>query len=126
MTRKKRISRRSPVREARIRNEIIVDAHAGSERAMGWCAYLEDQLQFPFRARCIAVREISPPRKAEAVSVLGMSSDRLCEHEILVRVEWRDRSVAVSLRQLRGLQVDAKTREAIEDWHYWVDQGYEF
>ena len=28
--------KRSPTREARIRDEIIVDAHAGSEQATGW------------------------------------------------------------------------------------------
>ena len=22
--------------------------------------------------------------------------------------------------------LDSETREAIEDWHYWVSQGYEF
>ena len=26
---------------------------------------------------------------------------------------------------LKGLRVDEETREAIEDWHYWVGQGYE-
>lgn len=126
MTSKKRLPRRSPVREARIRNEIVVDANSESEVAMGWSAYLEDQLRFPFRARCVAKREVSPLKKSEEVTVLGMSSDRVCEHEIFVLVKWRDRSLAVPLRQLRGIQVDAQTREAIEDWHYWVDQGYEF
>ena len=126
MTRKKRLARRRPIREARILNEIIVDANSGSEQAMGWYSYLEDQLQFPFRARCVVEREISALRESEEVNVLGMSSDKACEHEIFVRVKWQGRSIAVPLRQLRGLQVDAKTREAIEDWHYWVDQGYEF
>jgi hypothetical protein len=126
MTSRKRVPLRSPTREARIRNEILVDAHSGTEQAMGWSVYLEDQLQFPFRARCVAEREVSPLRKSEEVNVVGMSSDPVCEHEIFVRVTWRDCSVAVPLRQLRGLEVDAKTRRAIEDWHYWVDQGYEF
>jgi hypothetical protein len=126
MTRKKRLPRRSPAREARIQNEIVVDANSKSEQAMGWSAYLEDVLRFPFQARCFAVREVSPLKKSEEVTVLGLSTDRVCEHEIFVRVKWRDRVLAVPLRQLRGLHVDPKTREAIEDWHYWVDQGYEF
>jgi hypothetical protein len=126
MTSKKRPPRRSPVREARIRNEIVVDANSESEQAMAWSAYLEDQLQFPFRACCVSEREVSPLKKSEEVTVLGISSDRVCEHEIFVLVKWRDRSLAVPLQQLRGIQVDAETREAIEDWHYWVDQGYEF
>jgi hypothetical protein len=26
---------------------------------------------------------------------------------------------------LAGVVVDAETRQAIEDWQYWVDRGYE-
>ena len=29
------------------------------------------------------------------------------------------------LMQLEGLQVDKETQQAIEDWRYWVDRGYE-
>lgn len=125
MTGKKRPPRRNPVREARIQIEIVADANSVSEQAMGWYAYLEDQLTFPFRARCVAQREISPLKKAEEVTVSGMSSDRVCQHEMFVRVKWRDRSLAVPLQQLRGIDVDAKTREAIEDRHYWIGQGCE-
>jgi len=39
--------------ERRISMEIVVDAYTESERAMGWYYYLEEGLQFPFRARCI-------------------------------------------------------------------------
>ena len=27
--------------------------------------------------------------------------------------------------QLEGIQVDEETQKAIEDWHYWVNRGYE-
>lgn len=37
-------------REDRIDMEIVVDAHDKDERAMGWFNYLEDKLQFPFKA----------------------------------------------------------------------------
>jgi hypothetical protein len=29
------------------------------------------------------------------------------------------------LAQLEGVAVDEQTRQAIEDWQYWVGQGYE-
>src|SRR3712207_9133401 len=51
---------RDEEREERIRMEIVVDAYGPEEQAMGWYYYLEDQLQFPFRARCIAERASSP------------------------------------------------------------------
>jgi hypothetical protein len=46
---------------------------------------------------------------------------------MFVTIQWQDRPLAVPLAQLevRGLRViDAETREAIADWHYWLDQGY--
>jgi len=30
------------------------------------------------------------------------------------------------LMQLEGIEVDEETKQAIEDWHYWVNRGYEF
>jgi hypothetical protein len=118
--------KRSPAREARIRDEIIVDAHAGSEQAMGWYYYLEGMLHFPFEAQCIIKRETSPLRKGETVTVLAMAPEAECEHEMFVRIRWQGRSFGVPLIQLKGKKADARTRQAIEDWHYWVSQGYIF
>ena len=47
-------------REQRIQMEIVVDAYDAEEQASGWYNYLDDTLHFPFRARCIAERAISP------------------------------------------------------------------
>ena len=41
-------------REERIQMEIVVDCYNESERYSGWICYLEERLEFPFRARCIA------------------------------------------------------------------------
>jgi hypothetical protein len=34
--------------------------------------------------------------------------------------------LAVPLSQLEGVAVDDETRQAIEDWHYWVARGHGF
>ena len=113
-------------REQRIQQEIVVDAHNAEEQAMGWYYYLEDQLGFPFRAKCIAPRAISPLRKGQEVQVVGLAPAEECEQEMFITVTWEDRSLAVPLPQLKTTQADKATRQAVEDWHYWVDQGYEF
>lgn len=118
--------KRSPIREARIHDEIIADAYGGIEQAMGWYCYLDDHLHFPFGARCTADRAISPLRVGDPVTVLAMAPERECEHEMFVRIQWRARSVAVPLVQLQARSADRETRQAIGDWHYWVRQGYEF
>ena len=33
--------------------------------------------------------------------------------------------LAVPLMQLEGIGVDEEAQQAIADWHYWVDRGYE-
>ncbi len=94
-------------------------------RPLGWYYYLEDKLSFPFRARCIAQRATSPLRIGDQVEVLGMAPEEECEHEMFVLTRWHRRTLAVPLSQLEGVAVDDETRQAIEDWHYWVACGYE-
>jgi hypothetical protein len=122
-----RMKRRSrdEEREQRITMEIIVDAYTPQEQAMGWYYSLEDRLHFPFVARCIAERSISPLRARDEVEVVGMAPEEECEHEMFVLIRWERRALAVPLAQLEGVAVDEQTRQVIEDWHYWVAQGYE-
>ena len=115
--------KRDPVREDRIENEAIVDA-SPEEQAMGWYYYLEGKIGFPFRARCTAAKAVSPLRKGETVEVLRMAPEDVCEHDMLVQIRWQGRKMAVPLSQLRPLDPQESTAEAIGDWHYWVAQGY--
>jgi len=112
-------------REERIQNEIIVDSYGPEEQALGWHAYLSGKLHFPFSARCVVRREISPLEPGEEVEVVGMASDEECMHEMFVLIRWRQRHLAVPLMQLEGVLMDEETQQAIEDWHYWMNQGYE-
>ncbi len=114
-------------REERIHNEIIVDAYDGEEQAMGWYYYLEEQLQFPFSAKCISDRAISPLKKGDEVDVLKMAPEDECQHEMFVMIRWdKKEGLGVPLSQLKVIHGDDETTEAVEDWHYWVGQGYQF
>lgn len=114
------------IRERRIEMEIVVDAYNVEERAMDWYCYLEERLKVPFNARCKSKREISPLRIGEEVDVLGMAPEEECESEMFVRRRWGGRRLAVPLSQLKPLAADPVTREAVNDWHYWVARGYQF
>jgi len=46
-------------REERIKMRIIVDTYSPEEQAWGWYAYLDDTMDFPFKARCVTEREES-------------------------------------------------------------------
>ncbi len=112
-------------REERIAMEIIVDAYDAEEQAMGWYYYLEGKLQFPFTARCVALRAISPLELGEEVEVVGMAPVEEIRHDMFVLIRWKSHQLGVPLVQLEGIGVDEETQQAIEDWHYWVNQGYE-
>ena len=114
------------VRENRIANEAIVDAYGPEEQAMGWYYYLDDKITAPFKAKCIAKRSISPLEVGEEVDVLGMAPAGDCEREMFVMVKWQGRKLAVPLAQVVVNEGDEATQEAVEDWHYWTNRGYEF
>ena len=113
-------------REQRIRDEAIVDAHGPEEQAIGWYYYLKGRCQFPFTSTCIANRLTSPLIEGDEVEVVGMAPEEECEHEMFVFIRWKLRNLAVPLAQVEPVSiVDEDTREAIADWHYWVNQGYQ-
>ena len=121
-----RSNKSDSVREQRILVEVVVDAYAPDERAMGWYYYLEGKLSFPFTARCTVRRAISPLRVKDEVEVIGMAPEEECGREMFVTIRWETDGLAVPLSQLKVGDADQQTREAVEDWHYWVRQGYEF
>jgi hypothetical protein len=112
-------------REERIHSEIVVDAYSPEEQAMGWYAYLESTLEFPFLTQCVAERAISPLRVDDEVEVVGMGPHDECAHEMFVLTPWERRTLAVPLMQLKVVRGEDATREAVEDWQYWVECGYE-
>jgi Calcium binding len=118
---------RDEEREDRIIMEIVVDAYCSEERAMGWYYYLEGALQFPFPAKCIVKRGVSPLKVKDKVEVTGMADEEECQREMLVTIQWDDDKLAVPLSQLQPTTAaDAETHQAIADWHYWVNMGYGF
>jgi hypothetical protein len=119
-------SQQEPEREERIMMEAVVDANGPEEQAMGWFYYLEDKIQFPFQAKCVTKRSISPLAVGKTVKVVGMAPESECEREIFVEIEWEKETLAVPLMQLKPVKPDEDTEEAVADWHYWVEQGYSF
>jgi hypothetical protein len=118
---------RDEFREERISMEIVVDALDEAERAMGWYYYLEENLHFPFLTRCVKERAISPLLVGDEIEVVGMAPEEECRHEMFVETPWEHRrTLAIPLSQLKFAHGDKETAQAIEDWKYWVEMGYEF
>lgn len=113
-------------REERIDMEVVVDAYNEDERAMRWYYYLEDKLQFPFKARWVNRQR---PQGKE-IEVVEMSPEDECMRSMFVEVRYREGEVddifSARLEDIHLIEVDEETAEAIADWHYWIDMGYEF
>lgn len=114
---------RDAAREERLTREILADADTADERARGWYAYLEHTLTFPFLARCRVTRAISPLHVDDEVEVIGLAPAEECAAELFVLMRWERDGLGVPLAQLEVLHADAATRQAVEDWRSWVDQG---
>ena len=112
------------IRENRIGNEAVVDAYEEEEIAMGWYYYLQERLNFPFKAQW------SSRKSSETVKVLGMSTEDDCLKDMYVEVLYREGELedvfSARLAEIQPLNVDRATIEAIADWHYWVKRGYQF
>jgi hypothetical protein len=128
MAKRPRKPKKDEAREERIDMEIVVDAYNPEERAGGWYCYLENNLTFAFTAHCTATRSISPLAKGDEIEVIGMAPAHECHHEMFVMMRWeRTKGLAVPLAQLKSdADCDEQTRQAVEDWLYWVKMGYEF
>lgn len=122
----KKAAKKEPAREKRIDMDVVVDCYGAEEQAMGWYYYLKDNLEFPFTAVCVKKRAISPLKLKESVEVVGLPPINECEGEMFVSIIWHDRRFAVPLDQLACAVRHKETMQAIEDWHYWVRQGYRF
>ncbi len=120
-------AKRDENREDRISIDIVIDAHDKERRVMGWYYYLDDKLNFPFLTRCINERAVSPLRIGDEVQVVGMAPEDECEREMFVVTLWNHkRTLAVPLSQVNVVHGDKGTQQAVEDWRYWVEMGYEF
>ena len=105
--------KRDPVREKRIHDEVVVDAYGPEEQAMGWYYYLEGKIRFPFQAKCIVAKAISPLLQGETVEVQGMAPEEACSSDMLVLIRWQGRIMAVPLSQLQAIKGHKATNEAI-------------
>ena len=73
--------KKDPIREGRIHNDAIADANGPEELVMGWHCYLDDKIRFPFQARCIARRIVSPLREGDTIEVHRMAPEDACSRD---------------------------------------------
>jgi hypothetical protein len=109
-------------REARIQDEIIVDAYDDDEVFNGWYHYLQDTLAFPFPAY-VHMENPKQLNLSILVSVLGMADMKLCSaHSMWLQVHVKDSDwyFYIPTSEIMEAQADAQTVQALADWKYWT------
>ena len=64
--------------------------------------------------------------KNNIVEVIGMDEAENCEYDMLVQISWNEDIISVSLEQIEGIDLDKKTKQALDDWSYWLSRNYCF
>jgi Calcium binding len=87
---------------------------------------LEERLEFPFTAKCVARRAVSPLLIGDEVEVISMAPAEECSYDMFVMIRWEHGGLGVPLSQIAPTSAGSATQVAVADWHYWVGQGYQF
>lgn len=112
-------------REHRIHNEIVVDAYHEDEVKMSWYYYLQDHLNFPFHATH-KIKQKGGGQRQQKVEVVEMEPDEDFGEDILVGIAYDQDIFYVPLLSLENITADEESMQAIEDWQYWNEQGYQW
>ncbi|MGO9270686.1 MAG: calcium-binding protein [Terriglobia bacterium] len=78
---------------------------------------MENKIRFPFRAKCIVAKVVSPLLKGETVEARGMAPEDAYSNDMLLQIRWQYPNMAVPLSQLLAIRGNEATNEAIADWH---------
>lgn len=116
----------------RIDYEIIVDCYDEHEQKMGWIIYLTENMSFPFKAEYTGISQ-SFLKTGDIVKVIGLfdlenmddfeGDDENYEEEnfnALVEIEISGNSYDIPLEEIKSIDANKKTKQAIEDWCFWV------
>lgn len=117
-----------PEREARIHDEITVDAYGDEEVTSSWYYYLEDKLNFPFLAM-VQTHKMQHARAgmsycASKVRVLGLAPLQRCSARHIwamgiLSTAGSETPVHILLTDLTSVDADEMREEALTDWMYW-------
>ncbi len=117
---------RDEQREQRIAR-FVAAAEDEYERISAWYGYLEEQLRLPFQATCTRQTAGLALGLREQVQVVDLADVDTWEDQVLVTLGGVRDGLDVPLAQLTPLQAtDAASKQAVADWHYWVQRGYHF
>lgn len=109
----------------RIAYKILLDCYGEYEQGQGWTIYLLDTMKFPFQAEYtgnskLSIKENQLMTVLELVNSVYASEEELEYFIAMVEVEIGDVLYEVPLADLKMIDADKNTAQAIADWHYHI------
>lgn len=126
-TLQKKFTTTDPEREARIRDEAIVDAYGDEEVAMSWYYYLDERLEFPFNVM-VQTHKYRQQGGISYVSsqmrLLSMAPLKRCGmHQMWAMgmlLTGRETPFHILLNDIKSIEPNTGRSEALQDWMYWT------
>jgi len=97
--------------------QIVVDCYTEEEVNVGWAIFMEENLNFPFKAEYLEKR--SGRNQWRTVNVINNETDETNFEgdDFYVEIEFDEIFISVSLDELRNIKADKDTMKAIEVWN---------
>ena len=106
-------------RDNRIHDEIIVDCNGDEEVGMSWFYYLQENMEFPFKAK-MEIKHRDGTTKTTKIEVLSIETknERSWDLRLEVVEAKQTKIQRIELSDLIDVDADEKTIECLEDWKY--------
>ncbi len=115
------MSKKNELYEDILYDEILVDCKDVYEQNMSWYYYVNDELEFPFKAK-IELKKRTGQKELIEVEILGLSEDSSDFEEsfdLKVDIELNEYIIQIPLKNLKDVNGSEKTTEIIGIWKYW-------
>jgi len=110
----------------RIDYKILVDCYDEYEQGQGWTLYLVDNITCPFTAEYSGTSKLSIAPNTLITVLELMNSEYDSEEDFeyfmaMVEAEIGDVIYEIPLADLKIVEANEKTEQAVEDWKYYIN-----
>ena len=110
-------------RDHRIHYEIIVDAYDEYEQAMSWYYHMEENLEFPMKAKVkLRLRGGKTEEKAVQIVEVDPKSETSLTLRLGITEGKSDRVQYISPEDIVSINTSDENLEILNDWLYWNGQ----
>ena len=103
--------------------EIIVDCYDEYEVSMGWYYFMEETIEFPFRATA-KLKKLNGSIEQKEIEIIGLASDEegFIKNDFDLEIEAGEHVGTIAYSKLSSVKASPETMEAFTIWNHWVSK----